>query len=365
MTLSEAIRSLRLTSLVRGLSLDRIFERWYGLLLSCLPTPFRILLAARDPRLIVEPAGAKARIYEMQGEQQEVLGELDPQVTGSLQAILAGVRDKGHRAVVRLSPTSVLTRQVVFPAQVRENLAQVLAYEIDRLTPFQAEQVYFDFRAAEDPAAGGKIEVDLALCRRDLVREWLQQLRDAGMPADQLTWEGAWPNANLLPAQERPHRGSGILSPTKILLLLVLLLAAVVLATPIWQKRQIREDRVAEVEALKVRAEKVYELRTALERARQGSVAVLQAKWEQPRMIDLLLELTQRLPDDTWIQNLDYRDGEIQLRGESAQATALIVLLDQAPGISEVTFRSPVVQVAGSGRERFHISLKYKSREEP
>ena len=82
-------------------------------------------------------------------------------------------------------------------------------------------------------------------------------------------------------------------------------------------------------------------------------------------MINLLRELTERLPDDTWVQNLDYRDGEIQIRGESAQATALINLLDQAPGITEVTFRSPVVQVSGGGRERFHISLKYKRPEQP
>lgn len=63
------------------------------------------------------------------------------------------------------------------------------------------------------------------------------------------------------------------------------------------------------------------------------------------------------------MQNLDFREGEIQIRGESAQATALIDLLDQAPGITDVTFRSPVVQVAGSGKERFHISMKFKRQE--
>jgi general secretion pathway protein L len=82
-------------------------------------------------------------------------------------------------------------------------------------------------------------------------------------------------------------------------------------------------------------------------------------------MIDLLRELTERLPDNTWVQNLDFRDGEVQVRGESGQATALIDLLDQAPGITEVAFRSPVVQVAGSGRERFHISLKLERQEKP
>jgi general secretion pathway protein L len=365
MALTEALRSLRLPTLASRFSLSDFFERWHDALLACLPLRLRRLLARRDQRLIVEPEGATAKIYQVQGGRREAIGELDPSVSGSLQAALAGVKGKRHRSVVRLAAQSVLTRQVSFPAQVRDNLTKVLGYEIDRLSPFEADQVYFDYRVVEGPSQGGKIRVDLALCRRDLARDWLQRLRDAGAPAQQLTWDGAWSKANLLPTHERPNRGSGIFSPTKLLVFLVLLLAAAALATPIWQMQQTRNERAAAIEALKGRSEKVHETRNALERARQGSVTVLQAKWDQPRMIDLLLELSERLPDDTWVQNLDFRDGEIQVRGESAEATALIDLLDKAPGITEVTFRSPVVQVAGSGRERFHISLKYKRQVEP
>lgn len=359
----EALSSLRMPAFKTGFSLDDFFERWNDALVVCLPGGLRRLLARRDQRLIVAPEGPTARVYQIQSGERAVLGELDAQVPGSLQAVLAGVKGRQHRSVVQLAADKVLTRRVSFPAQVRGNLPQVLGYEIDRLSPFRADQVYFDFQVAEEAVPGGKIGVDLALCRRDLAREWLQRLRDGGAPAERLTWDGAWSKANLLPTTERPQRGSGVFSPTKILLLLVFVLVAAALATPIWQMHQIRSDRAASVESLKGRAEKVHEMRTTLERARQGSVAVLQAKWEQPRMIDLLQELTERLPDDTWVQNLDFREGEIQIRGESAQATALIDLLDQAPGITDVTFRSPVVQVAGSGKERFHISMKFKRQE--
>jgi len=364
MAIAEALRSLRFPALASRFSLDDILERWRDALVACLPSRLRRLLASRDQHLIVAPTGATARVFQEQAGQREALGELDPQVPGSLQAMLVGLKDKRYRSMVQLSTGSVLTRRVSFPSQVRENLPQVLGYEIDRLSPFQADQVYFDYQVIDGTEQGGKIGVDLALCRRDLARDWLQRLRDAGAPPERLTWEGAWPKANLLPVHERPQRGSSIFSPTKLLLMLLLLLAGAVLATPIWQMQQTRSLRAADVETLKARAEKVHEMRTALELARKGSVAVLQAKSEQPRMIDLLRELTERLPDDTWVQNLDFRDGEIQVRGESAQATALINLLEQAPGITAVTFRSPVVQVAGSGRERFHISLRYKHQNE-
>jgi len=62
-----------------------------------------------------------------------------------------------------------------------------------------------------------------------------------------------------------------------------------------------------------VHTRQVSAARTALERARQDNLVVLQRKRESLRIIDLLLELTNRLPDHTWVRKLDYRDGEIQL----------------------------------------------------
>jgi general secretion pathway protein L len=365
MAATEAFRSLRASAFGRRFSLDDLLDHWRDALLACIPSELRRFLERREQSLILIPGGTTARLLLSRDGEQITLGELDPQVPGSLQAMLSGTKGGERKTVVRLAGDRVLKRDVTFPAQVRDNLAQVLGYEMDRLSPFQSDQVYFGFRVLDDPARRDKIKVELAFCLRSQVRDWLRHLRDMEMPVDQLTWEGAWPKANLLPIDERPQRGSGLFSVNKLLSALVLLLGAVALATPIWQMQQTREQRAAQAAELKARAEKVSQVRTALERARQGSTAVLQRKVEQPRMIDLLRELTERLPDDTWVQNLDYRDGEIQIRGESAQATALINLLDQAPGITEVTFRSPVVQVSGSGRERFHISLKYKHPEHP
>jgi len=141
---------------------------------------------------------------------------------------------------------------------------------------------------------------------------------------------------------------------------MILILGAVALVTPLWQKQRFRAELMGQVQALKAKADRVFQTRDALERARKGSVAVLERKADQPLVIDLLRVLTAKLPDDTWVQNLDMRDGEVQIRGESGQATALLGLLEKAPGISAVTFSSPVVQVATTGRERFHISFKYQ-----
>jgi general secretion pathway protein L len=360
MAIRDSFSGLRTWSLTSTISFEELADRLREALLVCAPESVSRRLARRDPRVIVAPRDGTADIFEAQGGEEQLIGEFDPHAPEAIGAMLASVRTREHQTVLRLPASQVLIRAVSFPAQVRDNLAQVVGYEIDRLSPFQADQVYFDFRLRSEPAGPGKVGVNLAICRRDDAGVWLERVRGSGTPVDALTWQGAWPKANLLPAAERPRRRRRLFNPWILLLVVILLLGAVALGTPLWQKQQLRADLMAQLQTLKAKADRVYQARDALERARKGSVVVLERKADQPLMIDLLRVLTTRLPDDTWVQNLDMDGGQVQIRGESAQATALLGLLEKAPGISGVTFSSPVVQVATTGRERFHISFKYQ-----
>jgi general secretion pathway protein L len=329
---------------------------------DCLPATLRRGLAGRDRRLEAFPGeSGSAALYLAAGETRGQVGELSLAGREPLppQAI-AGAKDRARRTVLLLPAEAVLTRRASFPAQVRENLPQAVRSELNRLSPFTPDQVLYDFRAL--PAAKGetRLAIELALCRRDRAEGWIKRMREAGSPVDQVAWEGAWPKANLLPPESRPRARRAWLDPARLLLGLVLLLAAAALATPIWQKTQALAALDLEVRKARGQAVQVDELRQELERAKAGSVAVLQRKWEEARMTNLLRELTERIPDDTWVQSLEYQNGEVQLRGESGQATALIGLLESAPGIEGVSFRSPVTQVARTGKERFNLAFAYK-----
>ena len=129
--------------------------------------------------------------------------------------------------------------------------------------------------------------------------------------------------------------------------------------TPLWQKHHLARQLETEVARLRTQAIAVDEKRQELERVRQGSTAVLQRKLEQPAILEMLRELTDRLPEDTWVQNLEFSADQVDIRGESGQATALIAILEQAPGIDGVSFGSPVTQIARTGKERFNIGFRY------
>ncbi|MBK1644992.1 fimbrial assembly protein [Thiocapsa imhoffii] len=330
-----------------------------GRLIVCLPDPLKRFLASREHCLIIEPAGATASLTKVSGGLRTSGGEvsIDPALPLSSEALFGP--DVKVSRVLSMPRDTVLTRTVSLPAQVRSNLAQVIRYELDRLSPFQASDVLYDFQPRPGPKGAPRLVVDLAICRRDLIDAWLDRFKNDGAPIDRITWEGAWPRANLLPPQERPQTRLTLFSLNTLVWVAIAGLLAVAMLSPLWQRHWVASSLEDELRRVRLEVVAVDDLRQELERARLGSTAVLQQRWDEPNILVLLRELTDRIPDDTWIQTLDYNNGQVELRGESGQATALIGLLERAPGIDAVSFRSPVTQVPQTGKERFNISLRF------
>jgi general secretion pathway protein L len=341
-----------------GLS-DRLREGFTAFQ-SCLPRAALLWFAKRRPVLVVRPVGDDAELMLAVLDERQTIGHLDLRTSGTIREMIGGSRHKWVAVQIELPAADVLLRTVTLPIQVRDNLRGIVFHELDRLTPFQSDDVFFDAHAKGTAARGTKVIVDVAVCRRESVADWLDRLREAGSPAGVVTWPGAWTSANLLPDAERPRQRRLGASLTLLLALLVVGLGGAALFTPIWQKEAEQEQLQRALTRLRVQAEDVTQVREQLERARYGSIEVLQQKRRQPRMTDLLRELTDLLPDHTWVQTMNVRDKDVDIRGESAQATALIGLLEKGPGISGVSFRSPVMQVGGTGNERFHISFVYE-----
>lgn len=65
-----------------------------------------------------------------------------------------------------------------FPATVKENLADVVSYELDRLTPFTAEDAFFDFRLLSEDK--GKITVLIVAAKADTIRSYITRFTENG-----------------------------------------------------------------------------------------------------------------------------------------------------------------------------------------
>jgi len=338
-------------------------RKWRACLTDCLGSRWQKRLGLFEKLLVIEPSGdgvAEASIESPEGCQ--ALGTIPAGDPALAKTILGPKIDGSERVVLRVPATWVLTKRLGFPRDVESNLTQVLGFEMDRLTPFPSDSVYYDHRVVGRAAEQNRIQVELAVLTRDAVRPWLDLLVSAGLRPALVEARGLWKSVNLLPKAERPHERRISLLGVLVSFVLIGLFIAV-LGLPLWQYRSIALELSQKVDAARPVANEVADLRQRLEKSKNAAQAVIAERRKSVYMIEVLRELTRLVPDDTWVQQFDLKGGNLQLRGESANAAALIKKLTESGSLAGVAFQSPVTRDPRSGKERYHISARVSPRD--
>jgi general secretion pathway protein L len=255
---------------------------------------------------------------------------------------------RGRRQVLRLPGSVALMRTLALPAAAEATLRQAVELELERLTPFRAADLAFACRVAA--WSGERLEVRLVVAPRRMVEDALVEAVARGLAPDAV--EADLPGAeglDLMPA--RPGRR---LAPVLLAVAAALFAASVLIAL---ERRQQAVDALgARIAQARVRAEAAAALRDRLERLDEGARALAAAKAARPAMVVVLDRLTRALPDEVWLTQLEVAEGEVRLWGAAPSASMVVRALEQAPGLSQAEFRSPVTQEPGL--ERFHIAAR-------
>ena len=278
---------------------------------------------------------------------------------------------------VAIPPRSVLRRTLTLPAAVEENLRQAVGYDIDRLTPFKADELYYDAVVTARDAARGTIGVDFAAVRRPVVDAavahavaWGAQVRRVS-PDDPSA--ASVSRLNLVADEARvtpaPWKRWQFWAPIAALALVALV--AVIL--PVWQKRDYAIGIVNRAEAARQQAAVSEQLRGELERAAADYNFALERKYAFPPVVRVLDTVTRLLPDDTWLTQLEIRtlprgrdrDHEIVMRGESANAGKLIPILEESGLVAQVAPRSPTTKIQPGPGEVFDLGAQLKPLPKP
>lgn len=266
--------------------------------------------------------------------------------------------------VLRLSPQQALQRVVYLPTAVQENLQQVVGFELDRYTPFKADQVYSNV-VLLDHTGHGQIRVLLIVVPKNQLDEQLALLESLDVQLDRVDYQTAveqFPETrnayNLLPDRYRQQGSKLSRSAHWLLGGLCLLLMLAVLVWPVWM-----EGRA--VDSLKTRIKQLESQNRAVD-AQQQEIDALHAetqklidiKHQTPALLPVLNELSNLLNDETWLTHLRFSGQHMQIQGQSPAASALIGVLERSEFFSNVSFVSPLTQDKTTGRERFQISME-------
>lgn len=305
----------------------------------------------------IVPVWARTGRESLEGAHRVGLGALN----GEIQDTLPGVHP---RVVLEVSASKGLHRTLQMPLATEENLRQVLEYQMDQYTPFAASQLYFSHTVISRDPSAGMIQVDLVAVRRVDVDGAIARLQDAGAQpvALQLLDDSGRPRPfNLLPAKFTKVSSiwrKGVL-PWLALLAGVLILSA--LALPLVIKREAAIQLLPQLERAKKAAETVDGVRRELDARIARHNYVLAKRAATPTVIQGLEDLTRVLPDDTWIQTLDWKGKEVVIQGETASSVKLVGLFEQSGVFKDGSFRSPLTKGQTAGTERFTLSLQVRN----
>ena len=355
------------------------FWRWWtGELVAAMPERLAAMRgAARVPvvslenedLILVEPrnlAGPDARV---------ALQTLEPgRRRAAVTAMLERSGESRARARLVLAPGEALVRRTTLPAATEENLRQVLAFEMDRLTPFRVDDVYFDDRVLARDAAAGTISVLVAVARREIVDARIASLRALGVNVQGVTVRddlAAGPaSLELMPSEQRGARESRQERMTRMgLAWLALILFIALLAVPIWRKREAVIALQPQLARAEAEAKSTDTVAKEVERLVADYNFLLGRKYASYPALAYLEDLSRLLPDNTWLQQMDLkqvgRNREVTITGETPSSSKLIEILQQSKVLQNARTSGTVTRGSVPGTERFMITAEAMARPAP
>ena len=262
----------------------------------------------------------------------------------ALRAALSG----RPATLLRVPDTIMLHQDTSLPLAAEPTLQRVLGYEMDRITPFRANQVEWSATVTRRDPAQDRLMVRLWLVPRAVLTPVLEALASAGMRVGAVASGAGF--VTLAPVAMPPWQvRTGVAAAVG-----GVALAAAAAGLPF----VVQSARRAEVEARIVALQPVVTQVDALRRrSLDGASADVfaQVRARSGDVLGGLATLTAVLGDDTVLQDLTLRSRTIVMSGTSAAATRLIPALAAEPGLRNPAFAAPVMRTDGARAEGFSI----------
>src|SRR3954447_1437636 len=343
------------------MTMKRYFEavsRWLDCVAAIIVAALGRIMSPRHVRLVEEDGDQFA--IEAVGGPAGRLRIADGHVVGPLPEPVA-VSLRGSRLELVLRADSFLFRPLELPKRAAEFLAGIVRAQIDRVTPWAADEAVFGWSAPSE-LASDRIVVTVAATARAKVAPYVAALGELGpqsiavFTAPQETAAGAMPIKIL----EQERRGVVNVAGVRRALVALLLLAAVLAGAAASADFIVGGNLATSQDEL---ARKISQRRAAIRAAGEtsgetalGAERVLaRRKHASPSAVVVIEALSQILPDNTYLTELRIEADKLRLVGVTQDAPSLIRLIEQSAHFTRATFFAPTTRSPSDPGERFHI----------
>jgi general secretion pathway protein L len=347
-----------------GAMLKEFVTWWAQQWLDLLPTRFSAM-GRWDSALVIDlpveeprPDESAFTLVRRVNGRESLIGRVAADAAGLAEIRRARRRKRGGLdLLLRLPPGSLLEHRFAIPLAAERDAAQVLRYEIDRVTPFAAEEVVWTWAAERRDRERGRLLVRLSLASRRPLETLIRRLSAAGLSPRCVEAAAADGSLRHLPLESQVGAGNTLLrSFARVAAMACVILAVTAAALPFafQQERLLRADRA--IALLQPRVAEAMALRRRILGEAAGADIVGATEARVGDALQALAAVTNVLPDNTFLTAFSLAQRNIALTGQSPDPAGLIAALSADPLIGNPSFSAPVTAAPNGHGSLFSIS---------
>lgn len=343
-----------------------LFWLWWGHELSTVMGRFSKTRIGHETErgrsaLLFDLSEGDVSILKQDGDNYQSLGgfnvaDHDVKIFADVEAITTD----DMQVVIRLPKKYCLCKRLTLPKVDKADIRAVLENQIDRLTPYKAEQVYFDYRIIDNKITQGARQIDLYILPRNKCAALIDILKKQNISVDSLLYEddtGSGLEINFLSPLDYRSQNKEPKSNVarKVGLLAALMIAVYILPLGYYYfQKEILTDKIAGIAS---KAKVSAKVKNNYEKLKREAQFLVNKKKEKPLTLQLINEVSRVLQDDTWLDQLTLKSDRLQIFGYSSSASKVLNDLEKSNLFKDAHFMAAVVYQKKFKAERFHIAV--------
>jgi general secretion pathway protein L len=268
---------------------------------------------------------------------------------------------RGSRTELVLQPSRFLFRPLELPKRATEYLEGIVRSQIDRLTPWSANEAVYSWTPPID-ATNDRIHLTIAATARAMIAPYLQAIASLGASSIVVATRAPDSQPDAVPMRVFEQRTRSVIDVGRIRTILVgvFVLTGLLAAISIGVEAVVGDNLATEQQDLqrKISARRAA-MRGSQDVAGASALQMLERrKHTRPSTVVVLEALSRLLPDHTYVTELRVEGEKLQVVGLTRDAPSLIELIEQSPHFARATFFAATTRSPGEAGERFHIEAR-------
>ncbi|HVV64319.1 MAG TPA: PilN domain-containing protein [Rhizomicrobium sp.] len=251
----------------------------------------------------------------------------------------------------------VLVRQVELPLLPMSDVRRMLALDIDRLTPFPPDQVYFDAEVVSRDQENGRQKVAVGVLLRTRAAKFLELAREKNLEPAALGVAAAGGGSagfDFLAAMRDSNGGDAAQRRSVYWWAAAAALLAINIGLLAYRDSSSLDELRQTVEAQQAPVGVVLRTRDKVDRERARRADLID-RMRKSSPLPVLDAVTSAMPMDAWVSRFEWNGRTVHLRGQRKTSNDILARLEASPALRNARSLASDVRNDSSASHQFEV----------